>query len=590
MNFRWDLSSLYTSFQSEEFMKDYNSLDKDIETLNNFAQNNFREESAINIKGFINLLNSFYSKFTRLYTYSELILSVNVNDNTAQRYDELLFKKLPKIKSAEVKFKKYLGIIDNIDKLIESTQELKEYEFFIKDCIKESSHILSDEEEVIIAKLQTTGSNAFANLQNRITSNLLISINLDGEDKKLPLPYIRNLAYSEKEDVRKKAYEAEISSYKNIELSSAACLNGIKGEVITLCHERGYESPLHMTLERSRMEKETLDVMLKAMEESLPYFRKYFKKKAELLGHSEGLPFYDLFAPVKLSDTEERKFTADEARAYIVKNFAEFSPKLSAFAEKAFENKWIDGDIREGKQGGAFCASIHAIGESRIMANFNGTLNDVITLSHELGHGYHGECLKDESYINSDYSMPIAETASIFCETIVKNAAIKEGSPEEAFTILEGSISDSAQVIVDILSRYYFETALFKIREDHALTPDELKEEMIKAQLNTYGDGLDKNFLHPYMWACKPHYYYVDSNFYNFPYAFGQLFAKGLYAKYLEKGQEFVDEYDKLLAVTGKKSIADAAKIMNVDVNDIDFWRGSLKIIEDEIEKFINIR
>ena len=205
-------------------------------------------------------------------------------------------------------------------------------------------------------------------------------------------------------------------------------------------------------------------------------------------------------------------------------------------------------------------------------------------------HGYHGECLKDESYINSDYSMPIAETASIFCETIVKNAAIKEGSPEEAFTILEGSISDSAQVIVDILSRYYFETALFKIREDHALTPDELKEEMTKAQLNTYGDGLDKNFLHPYMWACKPHYYYVDSNFYNFPYAFGQLFAKGLYATYLEKGQEFVDEYDKLLAVTGKKSIADAAKIMNVDVNDIDFWRGSLKIIEDEIEKFINIR
>lgn len=590
MSFRWDLSSLYTSFQSEEFMKDYNSLDKDIETLNNFAQNNFREESAINILGFINLLNSFYSKFTKLYTYSELILSVNVNDNAAQRYDELLFKKLPKIKSAEVKFKKYLGIIDNIDTLIENNQELKEFEFFIKDCINESSHILSDEEEVIIAKLQTTGSNAFTNLQNQVTSNLLISINLDGEDKKLPLPYIRNLAYSEKEDVRKKAYEAELNSYKDIELASAACLNGIKGEVITLSRERGYESPLHMTLERSRMEKETLDVMLQAMVESLPYFRKYFRKKAELLGHTEGLPFYDLFAPVKLGDKEERKFTREEARAYIVKNFAAFSPKLSAFADKAFENKWIDGEIRAGKQGGAFCSSIHAIGESRIMANFNGTLNDVITLSHELGHGYHGECLKDESYINSDYPMPIAETASIFCETIVKNAAINEGSPEEAFSILEGSISDSAQVIVDILSRYYFETSLFKIREDHALTPDELKEEMAKAQLETYGDGLDKNFLHPYMWACKPHYYYVDSNFYNFPYAFGQLFAKGLYATYLEKGQEFVDEYDKLLAVTGKKSIADAAKIMDVDVNDLDFWRGSLKIIEDEIEKFINIQ
>jgi len=589
MSFRWDLSNLYSSFESEEFTKDFNSLDKDIETLNNFAQNNFREESAVNISGFINLLNSFYSKFTKLYSYSSLILSVDVNDKTAQRYDELLFKKLPKIKKAEVMFKKYLGLISDIDELIENNEELKEFEFFIKDCIKESSHILSDDEEVIIAKLQTTGSNAFSNLQNQVTSNHLVDINLEGEDKRQPLPYVRNLAYSDKAEVRKKAYEAELKSYKNIELSSAACLNGIKGEVITLCRERGYESPLNMTLERSRMEKETLDVMLKAMAESLPSFRKYFRKKAELLGHKEGLPFYDLFAPVKLEDKEERKFTVDTARAYIVKNFGTFSPKLSAFADKAFENKWIDGEIREGKQGGAFCAGIHNIGESRIMANFNGTLNDVLTLSHELGHGYHGECLKGESYLNSDYPMPIAETASIFCETIVKNAAIKEGSREEAFSILEGSISDAAQVIVDIMSRYYFETALFKIREDHALTPDELKEEMIKAQLETYGEGLDKNFLHPYMWVCKPHYYYVDSNFYNFPYAFGQLFAKGLYAIYMEKGQEFVEEYDKLLAVTGKKSVADAAKIMNVDVNSIEFWRGSLKLIEKEIDEFINM-
>lgn len=589
MSFRWDLSNIYTSFESEEFIKDYNSLDKDMETLNNFAQNNFREVSAVNISGFISLLNSFYSKFTRLYNYAELTLSVDVNNKTAQRYDELLFKKLPKIKKAEVMFKKYLGYIDDVDKLIENNEELKEFEFFIKDCIKESRHILSDEEEVMIAKLQTTGSNAFATLQNQITSNHLVEINMDGEDKKLPLPYVRNLAYSDNSDVRKKAYEAELKSYKNIELASAACLNGIKGEVITLCRERGYESPLQMTLERSRMEKETLSAMLQAMNESLPYFRKYLKKKAELLGHKDGLPFYDLFAPVKLSNKEEIKFSIDEARAYIVRNFGTFSPKLAAFADKAFQNKWIDGEIREGKQGGAFCAGIHAIGESRIMANFNGTLNDVLTLSHELGHGYHGECLKNESYLNSDYPMPIAETASIFCETIVKSAAIKEGSREEAFSILEGSISDACQVIVDIMSRYYFETALFKIREDHALSVDEMKDEMIKAQLATYGDGLDKNFLHPYMWVCKPHYYYAEANFYNFPYAFGQLFAKGLYAIYLEKGQEFVEEYDKLLQVTGKKSVADVAKIMDVDVNSIEFWRGSLKLIEEEIDQFINM-
>jgi pepF/M3 family oligoendopeptidase len=323
------------------------------------------------------------------------------------------------------------------------------------------------------------------------------------------------------------------------------------------------------------------------MRESLPDFHGYFRKKAELMGYSNGLPFYEMFAPM---GNMNMQFSYKEARDFIVANFKTFSNSLSSYAANAFDSRWIDAEPREGKRGGAFCENIHSIGESRILANFDGSFNSMITLAHELGHGYHGACLMKEEYLNSDYPMPIAETASIFCETIVKEAALKAANEEETFTILESSISDSAQVIVDIYSRFLFESELFKSRESGSLSVKELKEIMLNAQKEAYGNGLDHNFLHPYMWLCKPHYYSADYNFYNFPYAFGLLFSKGVYAEYLKQGGEFAGKYDKLLSVTGKMNISDVAKVMNIDVHKVDFWRSSLELIKKDIDRFIKLR
>jgi len=222
-----------------------------------------------------------------------------------------------------------------------------------------------------------------------------------------------------------------------------------------------------------------------------------------------------------------------------------------------------------------------------VLLNYGNAFSDVVTLSHELGHGYHGYCLNNESILNAHYPMPIAETASNFCETIVKKAAIKTATKDEAFSILETEISDCTQVIVDIYSRFLFESELFKIRKERSLSVKELNEIMINAQKEAYGDGLDSNFLHPYMWACKTHYYYAENNFYNFPYAFGQLFAKGLYAEYLKRGDSFPEQYKTLLSATGKNSLSDIAKIMNIDISSKDFWITSLKMIEEDINLFL---
>ncbi len=589
MNMRWSLDELYKSFESGEFKRDYEKCVKDIEKIKEWAESNFKDskDAAHKMRKYVKTMNEFYMLYTRLYYFAQLTLSTEAKNEKALKVVENLEERATELTKPEVNFQKWLGSISNVDEIIKSDSYLKEFEYFFRENLEKSKYLLSDKEEVLISKMKTTGSAAWEKLQELLTSTLLVDITVDGEDKKLPLPVVRNMAYSKDAKIRKTAYEAELKAYLKIDESVAASLNGIKGEVITVSKMKGYKSPLEKTVLDARMDMETLDAMLTAMRESLPDFHRYFRKKAELMGYKNGLPFYEMFAPMGDVDIQ---FNYKEARDYIVANFRTYSDALADYAANAFDKRWIDAEPREGKRGGAFCENLHTIGESRILSNFDGSFSSMTTLSHELGHGYHGARLMKEAYLNSDYPMPIAETASIFCETIVKEAALKTANGEETFSILETDISDSAQVIVDIMSRFLFESELFRRRESGSLPVSELKEIMLNAQKEAYGDGLDPDYLHPYMWLCKPHYYSADFNFYNFPYAFGLLFSKGLYAEYLKRGKEFVAEYDKMLSVTGKMNIADVAKVMNIDVRKVDFWRSSLELIKKDIDKFIKLR
>lgn len=585
---RWSLDELYTSFESEEYSLDIKKLDKQIEEMIKWAENNFKSmDDPINsIEGYLKKSMEFSALYTKLMGYANLSLSVDAKNQNALQSMEKLQMKATKITKPNVQFQKFIGQLDNLDEIINASELLKEHYFYLNQIRDRNKYLLSEKEEVLISKMQNTGSTAWAKLQNMLSSTLMVDIKLNGEVKQLPLPIIRNMAYDKDKDIRITAYNAELEAYKKIQESSAACLNGIKGEVLTTSKLRGYESPLEETLIQSRMDEETLNAMLSAIEEALPVFHKYYRKKGEILGHSNGLPFYDLFAPV---GQVNKTYSYKEAQDYIVENFRTFSDKLADFANNAFNNKWIDAEPREGKRGGAFCFNLHPIKESRILANFNGSFSNVITLAHELGHGYHGLCLQKTSILNSRYPMPIAETASIFSETIVMNAALSEVDNREKLSILESYISDAGQVIVDIYSRFLFEKELFERKQSHSPSVEELKEMMINAQKSAYGHGLDPDYLHPYMWINKSHYYSAGRNYYNFPYAFGLLFSKGLYVKYLEDKSGFVNKYDEFLAATGKNNIVDLGKIMDIDAHSIDFFRASLKLIEKDIETFIQL-
>lgn len=585
---RWSLDDLYTSFDSKEFKKDVEKIASSIEHIRSWSEDNFStyENSKEKLEYYIKFKNELGDLMVKTRGYSALSLSVDVKNEKALKALESLENLSTMLAEPETKFKRWLLNMPDLEETIQSSSYLKEHEFFIKETIKEAMHLLSEKEEAIIAKMKNTGSEAWAKLHDLLTSTLLVDININGEKKELPLSVVRNMAYDKDPYIRKTAYFAELNSYKKIEDASAACLNGIKGEVLTVTELRKYSSSLEMTLQRSRMDFETLRAMLEAIEEYLPEFRRYLKEKAHLLGHKNGLPFYDLFAPVGKLD---KKFTFDEAKEFIVENFNSFSEDLARFAKKAFENSWIDAEPREGKRGGAFCYNLHPIKQSRILANFDGSFSNVLTLAHELGHGYHGHLLANETLINSRYPMPIAETASIFNEHIIVNSALKTASKEEKLSIIENSLQRSTQTIVDIYSRFLFEDEVIKRRKGHSLSVEELKQIMIEAQKKTYGDGFDQNYLHPYMWINKPHYYDADLNYYNFPYAFGELFVKGLIYKYNQEGKKFVEEYKNLLSQTGKKNLFDLGKIVGFDLHSKDFWRKSLDVIKEEINQFISL-
>ena len=333
------------------------------------------------------------------------------------------------------------------------------------------------------------------------------------------------------------------------------------------------------------MQRATLDAMLSAMEEYSPKFWQYLKAKAKALGHENGLPWYDLFAPMGNSST---KFTVEEAREFLVNLFAEFDEELSSMIARAFDEEWIDFYPRDGKAGGAFCADVDCLKQSRILTNFDGMFGDVVTLAHELGHAFHNQCVFPHRMLNHGYSMPLAETASTFNECVVMGSAISKASgKDEKIALIESQLQDITQVICDIFSRYRFETMVFENREEQFMNADTLCAFMLEAQKQSYGDGLDHNVLHPFMWICKSHYY--GPTFYNFPYAFGALFARGLYAQYEKDGAAFVPKYKKLLYTTPIATAEDVAKVADIDLTDKEFWRAALQTVADQIDLFCQL-
>ena len=577
----WSLDIFYKGIDDPALEADVKKLEDNIALYKSTIASLTPDYPARSLRAIIDIKENTTVLVRKIAGYCSLRRSANSKDSEVSALMTRIQMLLAGTAKENVAFEKYVGSVEDLDAVLDSDEVLAQYKFYFSEVKASVSHNLSDEAEDVFARLNISGGRAWGDLFSYLTA----TVEVDYKGEVTTLSAIRGLAESDDKETRKSAYEAEIAAYKKIKDPIAFALNSIKAQVNTEAELRGYENPLAMTLEHSRMKKETLDAMLEAMREYMPKFRKYLRHKAELLGYENGLPWYEIFAP--MGKAGGKTFTAEESHAYLVEHFESFAPDLAEMVDEAFKNDWIDFYPRAGKVGGAFCSNLPFLKQSRVLTNFSGSFGSVVTLAHELGHAYHGLMIQDHRPLNTGYTMPVAETASNFNELIIVNDAIAKSEGEEKIQLIESQLQDCTQIIVDIYSRFLFEDEVIRRRKNTFLFAKDLEEIMINAQKEAYGDGLDPDTLHPYMWCCKSHYFSAGLSYYNFPYAFGGLFSRGLYAKYLEEGESFLPKYRALLKATTVESVENVAHIAGIDLTNPDFWRKSLDVISEKIDEFI---
>ncbi len=594
----WDLTNVFPSLESTEFKQAIKTMDSQIEGLEKYFSDQLEKTDATTDPKKLNeLINGLIDRYNetsdlvysiQAYLYS-FITTDSFHKDAARIFSELQMRTL-RLQNVNIQVRAWVGKLGPvINKIISLGGSASTHSYFLKLTAEQSQYMMSEAEEELAAELSLSGSQAWSKLQGTVTSQLMTEFELDGEVKQLPSPALVNLRAHPDESVRRRGYEAEMKAWETVKEPLAAALNGVKGEANVLNRRRGRVDALHQSIDDAHIDRQALEAMLQAMEESFPTFRRYFKAKARHLG-KEKLAWWDLFAPVGKTDT---RYNWQEARDFILENFGQFAPEMADLARRAFDGNWFDAEQRSGKRGGAFCMGVPSVKESRILVNFDGTPDGVGTIAHELGHAFHNECAfsHNKTLLQQDTPMTLAETASIMCETIVYQALLKKAAnPTEELAVLEMSLQNASQITVDIYSRYLFEKEVFERREKAELSADDFSEIMERAQKATYGDGLDQDKLMKFMWTWKPHYYRSELSFYNYPYTFGLLFATGLYAIYQERGAAFVPDYIKLLASTGEAPAAELAQQFGIDIRSKKFWQDSIKIIEKQIDRYEAIR
>lgn len=616
---RWNLDSLYSSIQSSEYKKaidDYktgmDNLDALLGTAKEFtrvANQNF--DFAAWLASYIEEDNKVTALAGTLNGYAYAIYSTDTTNTSYLNNISLIEEMGLRAQQQDISFKSLLvAHTKYLDEFYKRFPKYESYKYLIQERIEETAHQMAPAEENLASDLQRTGGDAWSRLHEQIISNL------KDEETGKTFNGLRNDAYSPDPKVRKSSWEKEISLLKQNKISFAASLNNLKGETVTLNKRRHWNEAIDRALASSRMSRKTLDALITAVEESLPMWRDYLKTKASMLrkagatasktagtAKEKGIAFYDLFAPLadkksaaakahtgkKTASSDKnslfnRTWTFAEAKDYIIERYSSFSPAMGAFAKKAFDSKWIDAEVRSGKVGGAYDQDFAKDHQSRILSNFTGAFSDIITLAHELGHAYHFSCMKGKDCVFFDYPMTLAETASTFAETIVKQDVISKSDGFDKKRIIEMDLQDVCQVLVDILCRFYFERSVFEERAKGELSAEDFCRLMRDAQKKSYGAGLGSD-RHEYMWAVKSHYYSTALDFYNFPYAFGQLFASGLYARYQKEGKSFADTYAALLADTGSMSCEDLCKKAGFDITTPEFWKSGIEMYKKELKE-----
>jgi pepF/M3 family oligoendopeptidase len=586
----WDLDSIFPNgSESVELRQRMAELSEEIKAYHEAVTSwNPEQDDAQALSHLLALAEQIGNGFGQCGSFINALLASNVNDSKAKILSGDLYKKLPEYQLSSTIFsKKLTAIEENVWEQLIATDTLKPVAFRLSEIRRDGKELLSEAEENIINTLKLDGINAWSEHYDTIVASIEISFTEDGKEVKLSAGQAFNKMMGDPDAaVRQELFEKWEKAWSEKADLFADTLNHLDGFRLSEQKLHGVDNYLKEPLEYNRLQQQTLDTMWATIQKNKQPIVDFLTRKAQLFG-KEKMDWQDQDAPIILGDMQERTYSFDAAAEFIVENFEKFSPKMSEFAQMAFDKSWIEAEDRPGKRPGGYCTSLPESKESRIFMTYSNSVNEVATLAHELGHAFHSSVMWDLPSLNQDYAMNVAETASTFAELIVADATLKEAqTKEEKINLLDAKMQNAIAMFMNIHTRFIFENNFYQARQKGLVGTEEITEMMLAAQKESYLDSLGS--YHPHFWAAKLHFFIDSVPFYNFPYTFGYLFSMGIYAYANQKGSNFEDEYIALLRDTASMTTEELAqKHLQADLTKPDFWQAGIDMVLQDVAEFM---
>ena len=526
----------------------------------------------------------FDTCFNEVTLYSSLCFSANMTLPETQALNDRVNKLEAKIGKQLAFFSLELGKLVKNNPGIIMIPALGNYKHMLERVQRRVEHQLSEAEEQLIIEKDQFGVNAWEELQSKWLNTRLFEVTVCGEKKTLSYGAANGLLSHPDRTTRESANRSIYGVLGKDGEIFASVLRNICNDWVTVSKRRKYSSPMESSLISNDTEQSIIDNLIATVEEGAAIYRRYLKLKAKLMG----LPVlgnHDIIAP--LPESSEQKFSFHQARDLIVEAYSRFSPQYATAAEEMFEKCHIDASPRFGKRNGAFCASYYSGKSAYILQNFNGTLSDVFTLAHELGHATHDwYASRSQTWLNMQMPSIVAETASIFGELLLTNQFLQQAKSDvERKALLCLILDEAGMTTFQVTARVWFELALYSsIEKDEFLDYTTIARHWTTSRDRIYGDAVTWFPEMEAEWTMKPHYYMANYRFYNYPYVYAQMFVYSLYKRYLQEGKAFVPKLEAALSAGSNMSPLEIGKTMGLDVASLDFWKGGVNVFE----RFVN--
>lgn len=586
----WDLTSYFPEFNGPEMLQFQEQLRNDVASLNKMAVAlaDLNAENGADWERVLLAHEDIVRRMSHLGSYVSCLVSSDARNEDYLEEEAALTRLRAEFAKVRIELLRAVKRVDDADfATFAARPQIDGAQNYLHRLREEARRAMTREKEILATDLGVDGIQAWGRLYDIVAAKLEFEMAYpDGRRERLPMSQRRSLMDHPDRRVRQAAFDGGNAAWQTVEDTVASALNAIAGSRLTLNRHRGVDHFLDIALFQAAITRKTLEALFEALRAQPDLPRRILKLKAQLM-RREKLAWFDLGAPLDLPQQE--KLSWDKVRTVVGASFAQAYPALGHFFEQYVIGKnWVDWEPRGGKRPGGFCTTSMLSKESRIFMTFKESFADMLTLAHETGHAYHGLIMRDMRPYARGYPMTLAETASTFGETMLMNGLLNDPSVSdlEKARILDVEVGHGAVYLLDIPVRYEFEKAFYEERARGPLSVTRLKELMVATQRRVLGDALESGGEDSYFWASKLHFYITGITFYNFPYTFGYLLSRGLYAMFKREKSDFLSQYEALLRMAGSDTVENVVRrTVKHDIEQPEFWNSAIRSLEEPLQR-----